>query len=66
LAEKRKNKRLELLKITDGKLAVIQNATRRARNPYRGKAEIGRRVQREAGKSLRSSEEIRDPPVKFG
>ena len=50
LAEKRKNKRLELLKITDGKLAVIQNATRRARNPYRGKAEIGRRVQREAGK----------------
>lgn len=50
LAKKRSEKRLEMLAVTDGKLAKIQEATKRAKNPYRGKDRIGRRVQREAGK----------------
>lgn len=50
LAKKRTEKRLEMLAITDAKLEIIREATKRVRNPYRGKVRIARRVQREAGK----------------
>jgi hypothetical protein len=44
LAEQRARKRDELLAATERELATIRAATRRKRNPLRGKAEIGLRV----------------------
>jgi transposase len=44
LAQDRARKREELLQATEKKLAEIAAATRRARNPQRGKAQIGLRV----------------------
>jgi len=41
LAEERTVKREELLKATEKKLDEIQNATKRKRNPLKGKSEIG-------------------------
>lgn len=50
LAKKRSKKRQEMLAITESKLAEIQKATQREKNPYRGEGRIGRRIQREVGK----------------
>jgi hypothetical protein len=50
LAKKRSEKRKELMAITEIKLAEIQKATQREKNPYRGEGRIGRRIQREVGK----------------
>lgn len=50
LREERARKRNELLEATEGKLREISDACARARNPYRGKERIARRVEREAGK----------------
>lgn len=50
LAEERRRKRLELLDISEKRLAEIQAACRRERNPYKGKDKIARRIEREVGK----------------
>lgn len=50
LREERARKRTELLEVTRHKLQEISDACTRARNPYRGKDRIARRVEREAGK----------------
>jgi transposase len=50
LASKRGHVREELLKSTEVALLKIQNAIARTKNPYRGAALIGRRVEREAAK----------------
>ena len=54
LAEERARKRQELLAATEEKLRLIQEATRRTKNPYPGKrggpGAIGRRIERECAK----------------
>jgi len=50
LREERARKRNELMQATEAALARIAAASARARNPYRGKDRIARRVEREAGK----------------
>jgi len=50
LREERARKRTELLEVTGQKLQEISDACTRARNPYRGKDRIARRVERAAGK----------------
>ena len=50
LATERTRKRQELLTATEKVLTSIANACSRKLNPYRGKAKIGARVQREAAK----------------
>lgn len=50
LREERSRKRTELLEVTGRKLGEISDACARARNPYRGKDRIARRVEREVGK----------------
>lgn len=50
LAEKRRCKRLELLAATEADLEKVADATRRARRPLRGAAQIGLRVGRVLGR----------------
>ncbi len=50
LAEERGRKREELLTATEKVLREIQKACRREKNPYRGKDNIARRIEREAAK----------------
>lgn len=50
LAVERARKRVELLATTEGKLAAIAAACRRARAPYHGKDKIARRVERACAK----------------
>lgn len=49
LAEERARKREELLQATERALEKIKKATKRRRNPLRGKAQIGLRVGRDIG-----------------
>jgi len=50
LAEERARKRRELLQATEVILRQIQSCVTRQRNPYRGEANIARRVEREASR----------------
>ena len=50
LIESRRHKRDELLAATKTRLETISAACRRSKNPYRGKAKIAARVERECGK----------------
>lgn len=68
LAEERRTRRQELLECTQKALDKIRVSVERTRNPYRGKAKIGRRVQREAGhlKMLKHFElEIQEDKMSF-
>ena len=50
LSKKRAEKRIELMAVTELKLAEIQKATQRQKNAYRGKDRIAQRIQRDVGK----------------
>lgn len=50
LARKRHHTRQDLLAATERVFASIAKATRRAKNPYRGKDKIARRIEREAAR----------------